>query len=63
LIFPFFAFALPILFFSKLEEEKMEIRIGSFYEELRTNSKLALTYNSIFILRRIMFAVSAIYFD
>lgn len=35
-------------------------KIGSFYEEIKTESKGALMFNVIFMLRRLIFAISCI---
>ena len=36
-------------------------RVGSLYEELKVNSRPALLFNAIFVLRRLIFALTAVF--
>lgn len=62
LIFPFFVWALLWSKFSILNQEKAVNVFGSTYQELRTDSKPALLYNVIYMLRRLYIAVIATMF-
>jgi hypothetical protein len=39
------------------EKSELTLSIGSFYEDIRTESKWALLYTPIFLLRRILFCI------
>ena len=60
--FPLFVWWLLWTRFDKLNDELSIIRYGSMYLELKTDSKTALLYNIIYMLRRLMFATVAILF-
>lgn len=57
--FPFLVWALLWVRQAVLPEEEQRMRIGSVYLELRVNSKAALLYNVLYMLRRLLFAVIA----
>jgi hypothetical protein len=46
-----------------LKKEQSQIRFGSIYFELRVESKLALLYNVLYMLRRLLFAMLIIFFE
>lgn len=62
LVFPFFVWALLWSKYSILSQEKSINVFGSTYQELRTDSKPALLFNVIYMLRRLLIAVIATMF-
>jgi len=48
---------------SSLEEENMKKLFGSTYEELRTNSRAALLFNVVYMVRRLFFAAVTVYLN
>ncbi len=56
-IFPFLIIGLLLFLFNRLDKESISERIGSLYEGLRFNNKLAILYNSVFVGRRLIFAI------
>ena len=46
-----------------LEDENTKKQFGSTYEELRMNSKAALLFNVIYMVRRLFFAAVAVFLD
>lgn len=49
------------LYFQELNSENVKRRIGSMYEGLKTGSKLVASFNSFFLIKRLLFALLAIY--
>ena len=47
--------------FLAIEEQKYDELWGSFYEDLKTNSRQAMMYNFYFVLRRFFFTISLFY--
>ena len=58
-VFPFFIWVLLWEKFSTLKNESAVNSFGSTYQELNTNSKGALLYHVIYMLRRLYIAVIA----
>lgn len=58
--FPFGVWYLLWRQINKLKEEESIKRFGSTYMELRTDSKAALMYNVVYMLRRLAFALTAV---
>jgi hypothetical protein len=63
LVFPFFVWVLLWKKFTFLKQEISVNSFGSTYQELRTDSKPALLYNVIYMLRRLYIAVLATIFN
>ena len=45
----------------KLDTPNYRERIGSLYEGIKTNYKASLFYNSLFVIRRLIFALTAVF--
>lgn len=56
-VLPIVTFILLLKFKLRLEEKAIEIRFGAAYEEIRTSSKTALGYTSIFMIKRLAFTM------
>jgi hypothetical protein len=64
IIFPIFALTFVMSTRNKtLDSKKYHQRVGSLYENIRTNSKIPLMYLFIFLLRRVVFSLTALYLD
>ena len=61
LIFPVLVSLILIKNFKELGDEEFEVKYGSLKEGTRTNSKWAVIYTVIFILRRLHFAAIALF--
>jgi hypothetical protein len=59
IVFPIFVWILLWRKYSVLKEERAINVFGSTYQELKTNSKAALLFNVIYMLRRLYIAVLA----
>jgi hypothetical protein len=59
LVFPIFVWALLWYKYSNLGQEKAINMFGSTYQELKRDSKPALLFNVIYMLRRLLIAVTA----
>jgi hypothetical protein len=49
--------------FDRLDDKDFRSKYGAGYAGLKTNLRPALAYNTIFILRRILFAVTCLYLE
>jgi preprotein translocase subunit SecY len=59
-LFPFFTLIVLWKKNASLSEEKSIKTFGSLYNELRKDSRTALLYNVIYMIRRLVFALNAI---
>jgi hypothetical protein len=59
LVFPIFVWGLLWYKYSNLGQEKAINMFGSTYQELKRDSKPALLFNVIYMLRRLLIAVTA----
>lgn len=50
---PFLSLAFFWRFFGKLDNDNVSSSLGSFYDDLKLNSKTAVLYNAIFLFRRL----------
>jgi hypothetical protein len=62
-VFPFFVWSLLWRNLGKLKEENSVKRFGSTFAEIKTDSRAALMYNVLYMLRRLLFAVIATVFE
>ncbi|CDW82938.1 UNKNOWN [Stylonychia lemnae] len=56
-LYPMIILLLVNIYYKNLKDQNMIKRIGSIYNELRTDSKVSLLYNVFFVLRRFTFAM------
>ena len=60
-IYPFFIYMFFLRKQSVLKEEKVEESFGSLYENIKTESKMALMFNLIYLGRRMLFAILSVF--
>lgn len=63
LIFPFFIMTILYVLQSRLKRPEYVQRLGSVYDGLKTESKMALLYNVLFLSRRLMFSYIVVFVD
>ena len=59
--YPFYVYMFFMRKKDVLKNEKVEESYGSLYENINTNSKMALMFNLIYLCRRMVFAVLSVY--
>ena len=59
IVFPFFVWGLLWKKFGTLSTEATQVSIGATYGDLRLDSKAALLYNVVYMLRRLFISVIA----
>jgi hypothetical protein len=59
IVFPFFVWGLLWKKFGSLSNEVTQVSIGATYGDLRIDSKAALLYNVVYMLRRLFISVIA----
>ena len=60
IIFPLLIAVLICKFYKRLSDPAVSDKISSLYEGLKTHSKAALAYNSVFVVRRFLFALTIV---
>lgn len=63
IFYPFMILFLICKNTSKLEDAAYKKKCGALYEEIKTSSKSALTYNVLFVLRRLIIAAMCIFLE
>ena len=61
LAFPIFTAIILMRKYDSLSSEDMQVKIGSLYSDIRLESKLALFYHVIFMVRRLLLSFMAIF--
>lgn len=59
MVFPFFVWGLLWKKFAILSNEATQVSIGATYGDIRTDSKAALLYNVVYMLRRLFISAIA----
>lgn len=61
ILLPFVMAFILFYFRAKLEDPKIEARIGSLYENIRVHSVGPLMYHVVFVIRRLLLAATAVF--